>query len=190
MYFYINHSDVDFIIVDDTLYYINESIDYYKETSKEIKVFDYKDFNEKFIINTRTDDEEYSIYIGYNNFHYDSFYAYTIDNEKFEKAAEIFNKNKVIIEDFEENYINGYINLEKDLTIYTSIPYDKGWQVYVNGKKTETFKIGNSLLGFDVLSGESIIELKYQSKGIVLGSIISITSVIICIALSSKRKKL
>lgn len=190
MYFYINDPDIDFIIVDDTLYYTSESIDYYKEANEEVKVFSYRDFKEKSVINTRTDDKEYSIYVGYLNYRSDSFLAYTINQDNFEKAYNILNSNKVIITEFKESYIKGHVNLDEDLTIYTSIPYDKGWQVKINNKKVDTFKIGNSLLAFDAVAGENKIELKYRPPGFIAGGVISSTSLIICIALSSKKKKL
>ncbi|MDD4187509.1 MAG: YfhO family protein [Bacilli bacterium] len=190
MYFYINDPDIDFIIVDGILYYNNESIDYYKEVSEEVKIFSYKDFKEKYIINTRTDEEELNIYVGYLNYKTDSFQAYTINHEKYEKVYNILNKNKIIIDEFKESYIAGNVNLDEDLTIYTSIPYDKGWHVKINDKKVETFKIGNCLLAFDANAGENIIELKYRSPGIVAGGTISLLSLLICLALSSKKKKL
>ena len=97
--------------------------------------------------------------------------------------------NSVNITDFTENYIKGNITLEKDSVLYTSIPYDEGWKVKVNGEEIETYKIGNALLAFDIKSGENTIELKFKSKGIVVGSIISAVSLITFIALSSRKIK-
>ena len=189
MYFYINSPDIDFIIVNDTMYFMEDFIDYYKEASEDIEVFDYISFGEKYIINTRTEDKEYSIYVGYNNYTKDSFYGYTINNTNFEQAANMLVNNSVNITDFTENYIKGNITLEKDSVLYTSIPYDEGWKVKVNGEEIETYKIGNALLAFDIKSGENTIELKFKSKGIVVGSIISAVSLITFIALSSRKIK-
>ena len=188
MYF-INSPDIDFIIVNDTMYFMEDFIDYYKEASEDIEVFDYISFGEKYIINTRTEDKEYSIYVGYNNYTKDSFYGYTINNINFEQAANMLVNNSVNITDFTENYIKGNITLEKDSVLYTSIPYDEGWKVKVNGEEIETYKIGNALLAFDIKSGENTIELKFKSKGIVVGSIISAVSLITFIALSSRKIK-
>lgn len=189
MYFYINSPDIDFIIVDDTMYYTEDYIDYYKESSKKIEVFDYINLGEKYIINTRTEDKEYSIYVGYNNYTKDSYYGYTINHKNFEQAANIFVNNTVNITDFAESHIKGNISLEKASVIYTSIPYDEGWKVTANGKEVETYKIGNCLLAFDVNAGENTIELKYQSKGIIIGGIISIISIVTFLALTSRKNK-
>ena len=188
MYFYANNSNIDFIVVNDTLYHLDDNVDYYKSSTDPINVFDYKSLSENFIINTRTEEDEYSIYVGYNDYRYDSFYAYTIDDEKFNKVANILQENEVTITSFNERQIKGNINTLKDSTIYTSIPYDVGWSVHVNGKKVDTFKIGNSLLAFDIEAGENNIELKYRSKGIITGSIISVTSVVICLIFTSRKK--
>ena len=81
--------------------------------------------------------------------------------------------------------------MEKDKTIYTSIPYDKGWKVYVNNKEIKTFKINNSLLGFDLNKGKNKIELKYVPNNLDIGLSISITTVIFSITyLIIKKKKL
>ncbi len=188
MYFYAGNSDIDFMIINESLYYIEENIDYYKKADEEVKVFDYKKHKEKHIINTRTDEEFFTVYVGYNNYQYDSLYAYTIDDEKYIQAANILENNEVLISEFNEYNIIGFIESQKDATIYTSIPYDDGWSVKINGKTVETFKIGNSLLGFDINQGQNNIELNYRSKGIIVGGIISLVSIFICLFLSSQKK--
>ena len=48
--------------------------------------------------------------------------------------------NSVNITDFTENYIKEILLLKR-CVLYTSIPYDEGWKVKVNGEE-ETYKIG------------------------------------------------
>ena len=99
--------------------------------------------------------------------------------------------NKLTISEFKENYILASANLEKDLTIYTSIPYDKGWEVYVDGEQVETFKIGNALLGFDLNKGNHEITLKYEIPYLNTCLLISGISLIgtILINIDFKKKK-
>lgn len=189
IYFYTNKSDIDFIIINDKLYYYQDSIDYYKDV-EEINVQHYKSYKEEFVINTNEHVGEIKIYIGYNNYRYDSFNAYTINDNKFNEAANIMINNSVLISENNEHKITGFINAKEASIIYTSIPYDIGWNVYINGTKIKTFKIGNSLLAFDILPGENHIELKYRSKGIIVGGVISLTSIIIVLAISSRKKNL
>ena len=60
----------------------------------------------------------------------------------------------------------------------TTIPYDKGWNVYVDGKQVDTYSVyGDSLMAFDIENtGDHEIEFKYMPKIYVLTGIISIAS--------------
>ena len=98
------------------------------------------------------------------------------------------NNNLVKLSNFDEYKISGKISgLEG--TIYTSIPYDDGWNVYVDGEKTDTFLIGNSLLGFDVAEGEHDIILEYTIPYFKTGMGISIGSLSVIIGYAFLKKK-
>ena len=190
MYFYTSDYNVDFIIVNDTLYYLSDNFDYFSESNEEINVFDYVDYNEKYIINTRSEDATYDIYVGYSDYHYDSSYGYTINNDNYEAAAWLLQGNKVQINTFKEHIIKGQIEVNEPKTIFTSVPYDNGWSVWVDNKKVETFKIANALLGFNIPAGDHNVTLKYSSKGLLLGGAISACSLLtIGIYLFYKNKK-
>ncbi|MDD4705991.1 MAG: YfhO family protein [Bacilli bacterium] len=187
MYFYINNN-IDFIIIDDTLYYHNDQFTY-AEKLKGIDIFNFKSLNENYVITTRTDNQNYSIYVGYNNYTRDDFYAYYINNNKFKLATSLLNESKFKIDNFKEKEISGNITLKSIKVLYTSIPFDKGWKVYANGKLIDTFKIGNSLLGFELEEGDYNITLKFMPYGLITGGIISITSLIAIIIIFSKKNK-
>ena len=76
----------------------------------------------------------------------------------------------------------------------TTIPYDAGWNVYVDGKKVETYSVLNeSLLAFDIESvGTHDIEFRYMPRIYVITAIISAISMAIfvfLIVVDAKRKK-
>ena len=56
--------------------------------------------------------------------------------------------------------------------VYTSIPYDEGWKVYVDGKEVETKALANSFLTFNIDKGTHKIKFKYHipyfKEGIIL----------------------
>lgn len=190
MYYYINN-DVDFIIINDTLYYHNEDYKYADKLGDQVNIFDFKDLNENYMIVSRTDNETYDFYIGHNSTRENSFYAYTIDNEKFNQAAAILKENSATVTKFKENNIAADIKLKESKTIYTSIPFDKGWKVYDNGNKLETFAIGNSFLAFDLNSGEHNLNIKYIPYGIYVGTLISTFSILmVSIIYITKNKKI
>ena len=150
--------------------------------------FDYnvtETFSENKIIHFTNCD---TIYVSYNNEIESYAYIYYLDNNKLEKINKLVSDNKVILTNFEENKINGKI-FGNEGTIYTSIPYDEGWNVYIDGVKTDTFPIGNSLLGFDVAEGEHDIILEYTIPYFKTGIGISIISLFIIIGYVVLKKK-
>lgn len=82
----------------------------------------------------------------------------------------------------DKDHITGRINVDNKNTLATSIPYDKGWSVYVDGKKIDYKKVNLGFIGFEIDKGEHIIEFKFFPRGLKIGLIISILSLIIFIA--------
>jgi uncharacterized membrane protein YfhO len=72
--------------------------------------------------------------------------------------------------------------------VYTTIPYDVGWSVEVDGMKVETIKVNNGFIGFKIDSGQHQIEMNYVPQGMWVGAIVTVISVLIVIYLVIKRK--
>jgi len=63
--------------------------------------------------------------------------------------------------------------------LYTSIPYDKGWSVYVDGQKANITAIcKGALTGVMVTAGTHQITFKYTPRGFFQGIIISMLGLI------------
>ena len=89
---------------------------------------------------------------------------------------------------WDNSHIRGTVTITDDSTVmFTSIPYDKGWIVKVDGKVVETRKIWNSLLGFAITNGEHTIELSFIPEGWNIGVGISIVSLIVFFGLIYKK---
>ena len=130
--------------------------------------------------------DEYSLKITIDN-SYNQLYikvnqpiVYYVDMDLFAEVIETIKENQLVIgEDYKEDDIKGTISTDNDdQLIYTTIPYDKGWQVYVDGKKVETFEISEAVVGFRIdNAGDHNVRLVYRSNAIVFGSIISLVSI-------------
>lgn len=189
MYFYIDNH-IDYIIIDNELYYNKEDNDHYNNIDKYIEniyVYNLNNFKENYIITSRTDNDQYEIYIGYNNHSYDDFHAYYINGEKFNEAVEILNNDVFNISFFKESKIKGNITLTEDKTIFTSIPYDKGWKVYANGERIPTTSIADSLLAFELEPGTYQLTFNFFPYGMKMGLIISISSLAVIFFLKKKK---
>jgi len=191
IYLYTNNYLVNYIIINNKVFYKSDININDIGINTHTNLIEYNIYDEPYIINEISKNEEIDIYVSFKSYLNEEIDVYDMDNDKFIKAYKCINENKIEISKFNENNIVGNINLEKDKTIYTSIPYDKGWKVYVNNKEIKTFKINNSLLGFDLNKGKNKIELKYVPNNLDIGLSISITTVIFSITyLIIKKKKL
>lgn len=79
--------------------------------------------------------------------------------------------------------VQGTIDLKEDGTVFFSIPYDKGWTVYVDGKKGKTKAIGKAFLGVEAEEGTHEIRLVYVPSGFKEGIILSIAGFVIFLLL-------
>ncbi|MBO5716121.1 MAG: YfhO family protein [Clostridia bacterium] len=114
-------------------------------------------------------------------------YLYTLDMDELEHAIEKLAQTSLVTsEKSTDDHIFGSITThESNKTIMTTIPYDKGWKVYVDGKQVDTYSIyGDSLMAFDVENaGEHEIEFKYMPKIYVIGGIISGASFVLFVGI-------
>lgn len=116
------------------------------------------------------------------------FYAYTMNDETFKKGYEILSENEFVTETHKDTYIKGKVVTKQDGLLYTSIPYDKGWKVTVDGETVETIKIGQSLLGVELQKGIHEIEFKYEATGVATGIAASaLTAALLLILLLIKK---
>lgn len=109
------------------------------------------------------------------------FYAAGLKMDNFVKGYEILNANSMTDIDFKETDVKGKINMNKDGVVFTSIPYDEGWTVLVDGKKTDYYAISDAFMAFDISRGEHTVEFKFMPKGLLIGAGISAFAILIFI---------
>jgi uncharacterized membrane protein YfhO len=75
----------------------------------------------------------------------------------------------------------------------TTIPYDEGWNIYVDGKKVEPVQIADALIGFYIDdAGDHDIRFKYRSDAFTIGLIITVIALaafVLIIVFEKKLKK-
>ena len=65
----------------------------------------------------------------------------------------------------EDNVIQGTIRVKKDGWFITSIPYDKHFKIYIDGKETEIQKVNTAFLGCKIESGNHEVKIIYHAPG-------------------------
>ena len=105
-------------------------------------------------------------------------YAYSLNKKVLDEGYKRLNNNALDITEFSGTRIKGNISADENSTLYSSIPYDTGWSVYIDGDKQETFEIANSQLGVMIKAGEHTVEYVYRANGLTAGILISAVSLI------------
>lgn len=108
-------------------------------------------------------------------------YAAGLDIDILDAGYEVLKQGGLNIEEFDDTYIKGHINAGDNKILYTSINYDEGWTVKVDGKEAEKFRIGDALIGINIEPGVHDIEFSYEPQGLKLGIILSTTTALLLI---------
>lgn len=103
-------------------------------------------------------------------------YAYQIDKEVFEEGYKKLLAGGLDITDYSDTKIEGSIEAQEDCMMYTSIPYDGGWTVYVDGKKAEVTSLKDALMCVPLSAGKHDIKMTYCPPGFITGSIITVSA--------------
>ena len=117
---------------------------------------------------------------------YTYLYAVTVNDKDFKEGYNQLKKDSLQVESFTETEIKGKLTASEDGVIYTSINYDTGWSVYIDGEKVkedDILAIGDALLGVSVTKGEHTVTFKYMPDGLILGAIVSLLALITLIVL-------
>ena len=61
----------------------------------------------------------------------------------------------------------------------TTIPYDKGWTIMVDGQKQEAAKVKDAFIGVPLSQGSHRITMEYRPEGLTNGRLITAGSVVV-----------
>ncbi len=121
--------------------------------------------------------------------------AAMLNEAVFRQGYDILNASTLHLTDFSTNKISGDIYCNRDGLLYTSVPQDGNWQVYVDGKKTEPTLLADVMLCVPLSQGSHSIDLQYENKAFTLGALVTLGScvlfeaVILTDILTHRRKK-
>lgn len=71
------------------------------------------------------------------------------------------------------------LNAKKDGTVLMSVPFDKSWTVFVDGKKVEAKALANFFESFDITKGEHVIEMSFVPFGFKWGVVASAVGIVL-----------
>jgi uncharacterized membrane protein YfhO len=117
------------------------------------------------------------------------FYVYSMNRALFDDGMELLSDEQLEITRKDSTVIEGNIDVKKDGLLYLSIPYEKGWKLYVDGVKTEIKPLEDAMITADLTKGYHEIKLTYSPDGFVLGVVVSIVGLAAFVVLMILKKK-
>lgn len=126
-----------------------------------------------------------------NNMGYSGYIQnYVFDYDQWQKAYDILSQQQMKVTGYSSTEVEGEIQVQQEGLLFTSIPYDENWKVYVDGKETDVIPLWNSsFIAVRLDAGEHTIRAEYKQKGIVLGGIVSIIAILLSVGLIVYTKK-
>ena len=105
--------------------------------------------------------------------------AYVLNEEILAQAVELLSAEHLENVQMDSTHISGTLKLENAGRLVLSVPYEKGWTVWIDGERVEPEKFGGALLAFDLEAGEHTLQMHYVPEGRNIGILVSSGSVLI-----------
>ena len=102
--------------------------------------------------------------------------AAILDETAFRKGYEVLNRSVLELTDFTTTRLSGTIQCDRDGLLYTSIPQNGNWRVYVDGKAAETVLVGEAMTAVYLEEGYHEVIFRYRNPAFTIGCLISLLS--------------
>ncbi|MCL2445168.1 MAG: YfhO family protein [Oscillospiraceae bacterium] len=99
------------------------------------------------------------------------FDAYAINMDDFRAGYNVLAQGALQLTHFSETRLAGTINAPQAGLMFTSIPFDESWRVFLNGQRVPLLNIGNgAYLAIDLPAGSHEVEMRFRPRGFALGA--------------------
>ena len=103
---------------------------------------------------------------------------YRLDTQTLTEAIQKIKEQPVTVST-SKNKVFATYDVQQDTSIFLTIPYDKGWSAYQDGKKIEIKQAQTGFMKVDVPKGKGTITLSFIPNGFITGAICSFTSLLL-----------
>ncbi len=144
------------------------------------KDYEYQNRNYTFHY-TISENNDYKITIGKGIYDICDLAVYSMDYESFKKYQQNPNNLEFNYDQTVGDRIEGRIKVDRDSYLVSTIPYDQGFSIYIDGVKSKLLKVNKAFLGTKIKKGNHHVKIVYTAKFLKEGKIISFISFILFI---------
>ena len=112
---------------------------------------------------------------------------YRLDTQTLTEAIQKIKEQPVTIST-SKNKVFATYDVQQDTSIFFTIPYDKGWSAYQDGKRIEIKQAQTGFMKVDVPKGKGTITLSFIPNSFITGVIYSFTSLLLFGIYNHRRK--
>ncbi|KYF37438.1 MULTISPECIES: YfhO family protein [Streptococcus] len=112
---------------------------------------------------------------------------YRLDTKTFTEAIQKIKEQPVTVST-SKNKVFATYDVKQNTSIFFTIPYDKGWSAYQDGKKIEIKQAQTGFMKVDVPKGKGTITLSFIPNSFITGAICSFTSLLLFGIYNHRRK--
>jgi uncharacterized membrane protein YfhO len=124
-------------------------------------------FSEGGVVSFRFELREETVRLNENWFYY-------LDMDQFALACRELKRGGIQMESWSDTGIAGTVEATPEKSVlFTSIPWDRGWQAWVDGERAETILLMDALTGVALPPGIHQVELRYRVPGLAPGLAVS-----------------
>lgn len=108
----------------------------------------------------------------------DKRFSEFVDGKTFQKDL----TGSITLTEYQPNYLKYQTKAATEqLTVFSEIYYDKGWDAFIDGEKVPHFRVNYILRAITLPAGEHTVEFKFEPKSYFIGNKISLASSIILV---------
>ena len=101
-------------------------------------------------------------------------YFYQLDLTAYKQAMERLKQGSWNLERYTESSMKGNVSAQTDGIFFTTLPYEKGWTIRVDGKKVPYYEAAEALIAFDLPAGTHEISMHFMPYGMKEGFILAV----------------
>lgn len=107
-------------------------------------------------------------------------YLAKYDDSVFKEVYDTLSEGEWKVTNWGDTFMEGMVESEKEGILFTSIPYEKSWQLFVDGKKEQIVALGDEgLIGASLIPGTHSVRLEFHLRGLPTGICVTALSLIV-----------
>lgn len=124
-------------------------------------------------------------------YYFNQYYFYYYDEARLQEAYEILAGHQMKITGVAGDTIEAVVTADTDNPVlFTSIPYDAGWKVRVDGERIEPFPVlDGAFLAVELTPGEHMLVFTYDSMADRIGRILSVIGILAYVLVNIRRER-